>query len=688
MDEVMYEESMASAAENNPFIDRQLVLTTLEFLTSDEKVLQHTIDAGWDTFIVDEAHHLETPVNGTDKPATDASTTPLYDCVAKLSQHIGSLLLLTATPQQMGHHGHFARLQLLDPHRFVSHEKFSAEESNYRALADIAAALEKQQSLDSNQQELLKELKIDLPDDSADPMPAIDTMIDHHGTGRVMFRNTRRGVEGFPQRHYEPHALQQDDDASLAEWLTEHIASVVPEKLLLICSTAERVSALHELLRSKHGIYAAAFHENMSIVERDRAAEYFADDESGSPILLCSEIGSEGRNFQFLHQMILVDLPDNADLLEQRIGRLDRIGQSQDIKIIVPFKPGSRDDFLQRWYNEGLGAFEHTCQVGELVKTDLKNKFDSAINEQTGINELLDEANVIAEKHKKNIESGRDRLLELSSHRTLVSNELLAQIDEFDTQSTLQRFMDQALDNIGVDIEDQSTHAYILRPGEHMSVTELPGLGEEGTTVTYRRHEALAREDIQFLTWEHPLVQTTMDHIISGGLGQVLVGAMQHEGLARGGVLLEAHYVFDCPAPKALNVEQYLSAHVVRTVVSSDQGNVTETFDHETLNEAFHSIKRSLAKRVVESKRPELQKLLTSAEEIADAELVTLQKHAQEKATSTLGAELERLKILAARNQSVRETEIKALEQTIEDTSRALSQLRCVLDTVRVFGIA
>jgi len=646
MDEVMYEESMASAADNNPFIDRQLVLTTLDFLTSDEKVLQHTIDAGWDTFIVDEAHHLETPIantsanitaNSTETPASD--TTPRYDCVAKLSQHIGSLLLLTATPQQMGHHGHFARLQLLDPHRFVSHDKFSEEESNYRALADIAAALEKHQSLDDKQQKLLTDLQIDPPKDSADPMPAIDTMIDHHGTGRVMFRNTRRGVEGFPQRHYEPHALQQDDDASLAEWLTEFIASVAPEKLLLICSSAERVSALHEF-------------------------------------------------FQFLHQMILVDLPDNADLLEQRIGRLDRIGQSQDIKIIVPFKPGSRDDFLQRWYHEGLGAFEHTCQVGELVKADLKDKFDSAINEQSGINALLDEANVVADKHKKNIESGRDRLLELSSHRAEVSNELLAQIDEFDTESALQRFMDQALDNIGVDIEDQSTHAYILKPGEHMSVAELPGLGEDGTTVTYRRHEALAREDIQFLTWEHPLVQTTMDHIITGGLGQVLVGAMQHEGLPRGGVLLEAHYVFDCPAPKALNVEQYLSAHVVRTVVSSDQGNVTETFDHDTLNEAFHSIKRSLAKRVVESKRPELQTLLASAEEIANAELITLQKQAQEKAATTLGAELERLKVLAARNQSVRDTEIKALQQTIEDTSRALSQLRCVLDTVRVFGIA
>ena len=56
--------------------------------------------------------------------------------------------------------------------------------------------------------------------------------------------------------------------------------------------------------------------------------------------MVCSEIGSEGRNFQFLHHIVLFDLPDNPDLLEQRIGRLDRIGQQHDIKIHVPVGSG------------------------------------------------------------------------------------------------------------------------------------------------------------------------------------------------------------------------------------------------------------------------------------------------------------------------------------------------------------
>jgi len=677
VDELMYEESLMSATDGNPFLDRQLVLTTLPVLLSDPKIEAHALDAGWDTLIVDEAHHLETP--------DQASETPGYDCISELAAVIPSLLLLTATPEQMGHQGHFARLQLLDPHRFVDFDKFKEEEANYRALADIATAIEKGKALEPDQQKMIDSLDLS-EEQKSDPLQTVNALIDYHGTGRVMFRNTRRAVTGFPDRIFEPTVIGDSD--GLIDWVADKITEIAPQKLLLICKSVERVETLNEALRTKFGIYAAVFHEDMSIVERDRAAEYFADDESGSPILICSEIGSEGRNFQFLHQMILVDLPENADLLEQRIGRLDRIGQSQEIKILVPYVKASKDAFLQRWYHEGLNAFEQTCQVGELVKAELIDRFNNAIAGEEDINALVDDASVLAQKHREKIEQGRDRLLELSSHKENISEELITEIDLFDTENVLQRYMDQALDNLGVDIEDQSTHSFIIKPGEHMAVTEFPGLNEDGATITFRRPIALAREDVQFLTWEHPLVQTAMEQIISGGFGQVSVGAMQHESLKRGSVLLEAHYVFDCPAPKALNVEQFLSGDLLRVVLSSDGKNLTDEWDHETLNGAFHSIKKPLAKQLVDAKRQELQTLLSSAETLANEKLDVLKSNAIEQANTQLGAELDRLTRLAKRNDSVREDELQGLKDTLEGTTRALTQLRCVLDAVRVFGVA
>ena len=83
-------------------------------------------------------------------------------------------------------------------------------------------------------------------------------------------------------------------------------------------------SALLDVLK----VDSALFHEDLSLIQRDRNAAYFADQE-GAQILLCSEIGSEGRNFQFAHHLVLFDLPLNPELLEQRIGRLDRIGQTK-----------------------------------------------------------------------------------------------------------------------------------------------------------------------------------------------------------------------------------------------------------------------------------------------------------------------------------------------------------------------
>ncbi len=106
----------------------------------------------------------------------------------------------------------------------------------------------------------------------------------------------------------------------------------------MICAKATTALQLEQVLREREGIRAAVFHEGMSIIERDRAAARFAEEDTGAQVLLCSEIGSEGRNFQFASNLVMFDLPFNPDLLEQRIGRLDRIGRAHDIQIHVPYR--------------------------------------------------------------------------------------------------------------------------------------------------------------------------------------------------------------------------------------------------------------------------------------------------------------------------------------------------------------
>ena len=127
------------------------------------------------------------------------------------------------------------------------------------------------------------------------------------------------------------------------------------------------IVALERILKEKNaGLNTALFHSGLSLMARDRQAAYFADPK-GAQILLCTEIGSEGRNFEFAHNLVLFDLPKKPDLLEQRIGRLDRIGQKSDISIHIPYVQNSWEETLYQIYDRGLNSFRKFSSVGTPV---------------------------------------------------------------------------------------------------------------------------------------------------------------------------------------------------------------------------------------------------------------------------------------------------------------------------------
>ncbi|MDZ7685802.1 MAG: helicase-related protein [Gammaproteobacteria bacterium] len=301
----------------------------------------------WDLVIVDEAHHLQWSPD---------SASLEYTAVDLISRAAKGLLLLTATPEQLGRAGHFARLRLLDPNRFHDFEAFIEEESRFEHVVDAVNRL-----LTSNEEEEVARAEIRTTlgvdeDDSDDDL--IEALLDRHGTGRVLFRNVRSSVAGFPARVPMPAQLTGDDEARL-DWLIELVDDRPADKFLVICARKETAIELGKQLETRTAARFALFHEDLDLVACDRAAAYFAETERGAQLLICSEIGSEGRNFQFAHNLVLFDLPKNPDLLEQRIGRLDRIGQARDVNIHIPFLADSATARRYRWYSEGLSAFEH-----------------------------------------------------------------------------------------------------------------------------------------------------------------------------------------------------------------------------------------------------------------------------------------------------------------------------------------
>ncbi len=667
-----------SDADENPFEQEQLVLCGLDWLTHDPVRQQQALAAGWDILVVDEAHHL---VWSPQQPSS------AYQCVETFSQRVPGVLLLTATPDQLGHESHFARLRLLDPSRFHDYEQFLAEESHYAALADAVAPLLEQRALDPDDIQTLTQLAptvmqqhTDLDNESA-RMALLHTLIDCHGTGRQLFRNRRASISGFPQRQPHFYPLASDDSAKI-EWLITWLEARRgnASKVLLICAQASMALQLAEIIRVRTGIRQAVFHEGMSIVERDKAAHYFADSEQGAQILLCSEIGSEGRNFQFAHDLVLYDVPVNPDLLEQRIGRLDRIGQTQDIQIHIPFVQGTAQEVLVRWYHEGLNAFTLTCPVASAVTEQvamLRDQACSAPDDDSVLASLLQQTRHLRDELMATLDAGRDRLLELNASGWGRIDHILEDIIAQDSSPELPRFMGRMLDAIGVQQEEKGPDYFVLMPTESM-VSQLPGLDHEGMTVTYRRRVATTLEHVQFISWDHPLVQNVIDLLLTDVMGKASVGFATDPDQPKGAYWLQALFVVTATAPAPLQLGRFLPPVPISININA-QGELVEDVPAVT-----RPAGQKLAMQLVNALETQLKQALDSARAAATQQAQQTITQARDAMRATLTSEQQRLLALREHNPAIREEEIAFIQRQQQALEDAIAQAEVTFDAVRL----
>ena len=679
----------------NPFLSEQLVLCSQSFFSDYPNRQEQALDAGWDMVIVDEAHHLEW---SEDAPSAD------YLFVEQLSQISPSLILLTATPEQLGKESHFARLRLLDPNRFYSFSAFLEEEKSFEPVANAAKSLLANKPLTHKEHaaltQLLKDDNVDkilhqLEDEQTAPharQVLINILLDHHGTGRILFRNSRQTVQGFPQREYFGYSLSgdvnddvlQDDPRYL--WLVEKIKQLGGQKALLICKHAQTAIDLEQTLKNRAGIPSAVFHEEMSIIERDRAAAYFADTQSNARLLICSEIGSEGRNFQFLHHLILWDLPQNPDLLQQRIGRLDRIGQKHIIQIHVPYLSNTTQAILYRWYDEGLNAFSANNSAAQQVADLLNDELNAllASNESVQLDTFIEKTKKLSHDIEIQLHQGRDQLLELNSCRKDIADDFIEQLSAYENENTLWDYMEAVFDCYGVDTEEVSSDTHTLTPSEHLRCETFPYLNQEdGLTVTVSRAQALAREDLQFLTWEHPLVTASMDMVLSSDTGNATISTVKHPDLKAGQFLLECLFVIEHSAPAELQLGRFLPNTPIRVLINQLQKDVTDEFSHHSLIDSGIAFDKHAITLFLGKQRALLLKLLSFAQTQAHEKRDILCEHATQLMLDSLTTEIKRLVRLKKVNPSITQHEIEALKDMtlLIHENIQIAQLR--LDAVR-----
>ena len=701
------------------FSTSQNILVSMDFLQQDPIRCRQALGESWDLVIMDEAHHLD-----WDEEEPD----PKWLIAEKLSRACTSLLLLTATPRQHGLTTQFGLLKLVDPDRYQDFDAFLEESQGLKRSADLAREIMDSATIGARLREKIEKA---FPDDplltsclnvQKEPEGQKDSLlralVDRHGPGRVLMRNRRERLKGFPERILEDFALDPGDcfhehlreldcgalsDLNLMDyatgrghkrsftypvaknprylwllsWLHQHPAS----KALVICATIERVFELEKFLAEHAGVEVLTFHEGQSMVQRDQKAARFSQPK-GPALLICSEIGGEGRNFQFVNQLILMDLPKLPDLLEQRIGRLDRIGQGKEVRILVPWLRGTPEEVLFSWYRDGIDSFgtswngadpllEHFAEdLLVLFRMFFPNHEDYR-KRHDYLSGLIQRTQHEARRTRAERAESVDVLIDQNSFIPDRGEALRDLVWDCDDDTSVEFFIKDMFDHYAVEYEELDDRGSLIVKAESIKfIDHFPGLGEDkDLMITFDREVALAREDISFVTWDHPMAEGCLSLLLERDEGAFCL--CRWPGSGRGvGILIDVSVILSAQGPRYLELDKYLPLSCKEYTLNQN----SEPVKRRPYKQAPHLLEE-LGEDKLPFTREQLKKSLTP---VLDAILRKsriwagiLREKAILKARDEFGVELERLEYLNKVNPAVtaRETESlkirrnKALEQ-------------------------
>ena len=152
-------------------------------------------------------------------------------------------------------------------------------------------------------------------------------------------------------------------------------------KLIAFATWPQTVAALEPHIRRLLGReIATRFSADIAHNDLQLAADRFQS-EPGCCLLLCDELGGEGRNFQIAQQIIHIDIPWTPAQIEQRIGRVDRLGRTGEVRSLLVFARNTIEHDLFRLWDEALGLFTHSLSGLEIALEETQNQITQALRQ-------------------------------------------------------------------------------------------------------------------------------------------------------------------------------------------------------------------------------------------------------------------------------------------------------------------
>ena len=205
-------------------------------------------------------------------------------------------------------------------------------------------------------------------------------------------------------------------------------------------------------------------------------------------------------------------------------------------------------------------------------------------------------------------------------------------------------------------------------------------------TVTIDRNRPLAREDMAFITAEHPMVLSAMDLVLSSETGNAAVSVVKHPQIQGGQYLLELLFVVECSAPANLQIGRFLPHTPIRILLDQQQRNLSHTVSHDSLIETGDNFEKTQISQFLHSQRPIVNQLIKQGEQLAGMQMQTLVAEAAQRMLTVMSGEIKRLARLQKVNPGVKPLELEQLKEMtllchehIQDAQLRLDAIRLVI---------
>jgi ATP-dependent helicase HepA len=339
------------------------------------------------------------------------------------------------------------------------------------------------------------------------------------------------------------------------------------------------------------------------------------------------------------------------------------------------------------WYHQGLNAFEQTCPAGHSVFAQLGDTLIDALHQLDHGNEALTDliaaTRNLHEQMKQALHEGRDQLLEYNSCRPHIARSLQQDALNQDAHSYLSEFMENIYDCYAIEYDIYRDNSFIIRPSDHM-IASFPGLAENGMAITYDRDTALANEDLQFITWEHPLVATALDMVLSHEQGNSALTAIGYKHAKPGSLLVECLLVLEAASVEALQSSRYLPPTPLRLVIDEHGREHGDTLPHAFIKQAQTLVDPNTAAKVISARQSQLRDMVKHCELLAQQQAAQILQAAHDHSKRILQGEIDRLQALASINPNIRQEEIDFFQQQLAALNKLLDSAALRLDAVRV----